>query len=42
MQLYKYAVIDYSRSQIEYMIGLQRIWFISVSVIGAKQKLKKN
>lgn len=42
MQLYKYAVIDYARSQIEYMIGLQSRWFISVSVVSAKQKLKKN
>lgn len=33
------TVIDYARSQTVYMIRLQRRWFISVSVIGAKQKL---
>lgn len=37
MQLH--TVINYARSQIVYMIGLQRRWFMSVSVIGAKQKL---
>lgn len=41
VQLYKYAVIDYARSQIVYMIGLQKRWFISVSVTAAKQKLKE-
>lgn len=39
MQFYKHAAINYARSQIAYMIRLKRKWFISVSVIGAKQKL---